>query len=41
MVGCLEKEEENGVIPNDDRYAGCWMCAMVCPFGGIKRDEER
>ncbi len=38
MVGCLEKNEETGVVTNDDRCVGCWMCVMVCPFGGMKRD---
>jgi|LSQX01.2.fsa_nt_gb carbon-monoxide dehydrogenase iron sulfur subunit len=38
MVGCIEKDDETGIVTNDDRCVGCWMCVMVCPYGGIKRD---
>ena len=38
MVGCIEKNEETGVVTNDDRCVGCWMCIMVCPYGGMTRD---
>lgn len=38
MVGCIEKDEETGIVTNDDRCVGCWMCVMVCPYGGMKRD---
>jgi len=41
MVGCIEKNEETGVVTNDDRCVGCWMCLMVCPFGGMKRDIHK
>ena len=32
------KDDETGIVTNDDRCVGCWMCVMVCPYGGIKRD---
>ena len=38
MVGCIEKNEGTGIVTNDDRCVGCWMCVMVCPYGGMKRD---
>lgn len=38
MVGCIEEDEETGIITNDDRCVGCWMCVMVCPYGGMRRD---
>lgn len=41
MVGCIEKDEETGIVINDDRCVGCWMCIMVCPYGGMKRDLKK
>jgi len=34
--GALSKETETGIVAMDQgRCIGCWMCAMVCPFGAI------
>lgn len=39
MVGCMQKDPKTGVVTNDrERCVGCWMCVMVCPYGGVKRD---
>ncbi len=32
----ISLERERGIVLiNDDRCIGCWMCAMVCPYGAI------
>jgi len=35
-VGAMSRETDIGsVVVNEDRCMGCFMCAMVCPFGAI------
>jgi len=41
MVGCIVKDSETGIVSNDDRCVGCWMCIMVCPHGGMRRDVNK
>jgi len=30
-----------GVVVAEDRCMGCWMCAMVCPFGAISMSQDK
>jgi carbon-monoxide dehydrogenase iron sulfur subunit len=30
-----------GVTVDEERCMGCWMCAMVCPFGAISMSPDR
>jgi carbon-monoxide dehydrogenase iron sulfur subunit len=37
-IGALKQEGANGAVINqEERCAGCWMCVMVCPFGGVDK----
>lgn len=39
MTGALTKDPDTGaVLHNREQCVGCWMCVMVCPYGGIQRD---
>jgi anaerobic carbon-monoxide dehydrogenase iron sulfur subunit len=39
MTGALHKDPETGAVLHDrEKCVGCWMCVMVCPYGGIQRD---
>jgi len=41
-TGAMHRDEEmDSVMVNEDRCMGCWMCAMVCPFGAISMGTER
>ena len=34
--GALKKDASTGVVKHDrDQCIGCYMCAMVCPFGAV------
>lgn len=38
-TGAMYRDEEIGSVHvNKERCMGCWMCAMVCPFGAITAD---
>jgi carbon-monoxide dehydrogenase iron sulfur subunit len=39
MTGAMTKDPETGAVLHDkEQCIGCWMCIMVCPYGGIRRD---
>lgn len=39
-VGAMYRDEELGSVHvNKEKCMGCWMCAMVCPFGAITPDH--
>jgi len=41
-TGAMSRDKEFGsVLVNEDRCMGCWMCAMVCPFGAILSDTDK
>jgi carbon-monoxide dehydrogenase iron sulfur subunit len=41
-AGAMYRDTEIGSVHvNKDRCMGCWMCAMVCPFGAISADPYR
>ena len=34
--GAMQNDQQEHIVShNQDRCIGCWMCAMVCPFGVI------
>ena len=38
-MGAMTRNGDTGaVFVNKDRCVGCWMCVMVCPFGGVSAD---
>lgn len=37
-IGALRQEgADSAVVNQEERCAGCWMCVMVCPFGGVDK----
>lgn len=41
ITGAMTKDPETGAVNHDkEKCVGCWMCVMVCPYGGIQRDER-
>jgi len=41
MTGAIGVDEKSGLVVNDDdKCVGCWMCAMVCPYGVISPNFE-
>ncbi|MHC1636025.1 MAG: 4Fe-4S dicluster domain-containing protein [Candidatus Methanospirareceae archaeon] len=39
--GALDRDLERGIVVHErDRCIGCWMCAVVCPFGVIIPEKE-
>jgi carbon-monoxide dehydrogenase iron sulfur subunit len=37
-IGALLLEGTDGAVVNqEERCAGCWMCVMGCPFGGVDK----
>jgi carbon-monoxide dehydrogenase iron sulfur subunit len=35
------KKDATGIVMKDvERCIGCWMCAMVCPYGMVGRQKE-
>ncbi len=42
MSGALQRDAETGLVKHDaDKCVGCWMCVMVCPFGGVRPLRSR
>lgn len=40
-TGAMWQEGASGVVDrNADKCVGCWMCAMVCPYGVIGRQKD-
>jgi carbon-monoxide dehydrogenase iron sulfur subunit len=40
-IGATRKEAITGIVTIDtERCIGCWMCAMVCPYGMVGRQKE-
>ncbi len=40
-AGAMSREADSGaVFVNEDRCMGCFMCAMVCPFGAVSVSPE-
>lgn len=42
-IGCpsIEDKGENGVVINKALCFGCGLCANVCPFGAMKKEEAK
>ncbi len=39
--GAMRRDLVTGIVLlNQDRCIGCWMCAVVCPFGAITPERE-
>lgn len=42
MTGAMYSDLESGLVLNNEaKCVGCWMCAMVCPYGTISQSEKR
>ena len=40
-TGAMRQNPSTGAVDRDaERCIGCWMCAMVCPYGVIGRQKE-
>lgn len=40
-TGATKKDAISGiVIKEEENCIGCWMCAMVCPYGMVGRQKE-
>lgn len=40
--GALKKDAATGVVIHDrDKCIGCYMCAMVCPYGAVIPDRNK
>jgi carbon-monoxide dehydrogenase iron sulfur subunit len=41
-TGAMQQDATTKIVTRDaERCVGCWMCAMVCPYGVIGRHKER
>ncbi len=41
-TGALQQDPVTRIVSHDpDKCIGCWMCAMVCPYGMISKEKER
>ncbi len=37
-IGSMRQDGKHAsVLNHQERCAGCWMCVMVCPFGGVDK----
>lgn len=41
MAGALEYDSAKGIIFDNQKCVGCWMCIMVCPYGATRRDSRK
>ncbi len=40
-TGAMSQDPTTGTVDRDqERCVGCWMCAMICPYGVIGRQAE-
>ena len=40
-TGAMYQDPVTGIVDrNEENCVGCWMCAMVCPYGVIGRHTE-
>ncbi len=40
-TGAMSQDPRSGIVDrNEDSCVGCWMCAMICPYGVIGRHKE-
>jgi carbon-monoxide dehydrogenase iron sulfur subunit len=40
-TGAMSQDPITGIVDRDEkRCIGCWMCAMICPYGVIGRQAE-
>jgi carbon-monoxide dehydrogenase iron sulfur subunit len=38
-TGAMARDTRRGAVVSDpDKCIGCWMCVMICPFGGVSAD---
>jgi carbon-monoxide dehydrogenase iron sulfur subunit len=38
-TGAMARDARTGAVVSDgNKCIGCWMCVMVCPFGGVSAD---
>ncbi len=42
LTGAMQQDPLTGEVTLDpDRCIGCWTCILVCPYGAIRRDQQR
>ncbi|WP_052210464.1 4Fe-4S dicluster domain-containing protein [Thermoanaerobacter sp. YS13] len=41
VTGAMQRREDGVNIVDLFRCIGCWMCALVCPFGAVSRGEGK
>lgn len=40
-TGAMSQDTVTGIVDRDvEKCVGCWMCAMICPYGVIGRQAE-
>src|SRR3990172_7193112 len=42
LTGAMSKDPVTGIVTVDtDKCMGCWTCMLVCPHGGLRKDESQ
>lgn len=39
-TGAMQRDAHDAVFSDSDKCIGCWMCVIVCPFGGVTADQS-
>jgi carbon-monoxide dehydrogenase iron sulfur subunit len=42
ITGAMHRDDKTGIVVCDeDKCVGCWSCILVCPYGAIRRGENK